>query len=115
MLKITNLTNKDIDIAKNVKLKAHSFLNIQTSIDNRLYHLMNMGIIKIQEVKEKQTQINTSTSTSGAIRRQQMMERIKRGETKPSVSLDVSNYKRSIETKKENVKPGRKGRKNVNK
>lgn len=102
MLRITNLTDKEITISNNVILKSRSYVDIQTSIDSRLYQLMNMNIIKIQEISEKPKIRNNSNNLSeGSLRRKQTMEKIRRGETKPGVSLDVSLYKHASDTSKE--------------
>ena len=71
---------------------------------------MNMNIIKIQEISEK-TQVNTHNAISeGSLRRKQMMEQIRNGSIKQSVSLDVSLYKQIPNTTSNNVKTKR-GRK----
>lgn len=106
MLRITNLTNKTLDITKNVAINPHSYLDIQTSITPRLYQMMNMGVIKIQEITEKSNIIKeSSTISEGSLRRKQMMEKIRKGDTKPGVSLDVSSYKQINST--ESIKPKR--------
>lgn len=103
MLRITNLTNKALDITKNVTVNPRSYLDIQTSITPRLYQMMNMGVIKIQEITEKSNDIKESNNISeGSLRRKQMIEKIRKGDTKPGVSLDVSSYKQV-----ESIKPKR--------
>jgi len=101
MLRITNLTDRDITISKNITLKSRSFIDVQTSIDSRLYQLMNMNFIKIQEISEKPKTSNESNISEGSLRRKQTMERIRRGEVKPGVSLDVSLYKQISNTSEE--------------
>jgi hypothetical protein len=110
MLRITNLTDKEIIISKNIILKSRSYIDVQSSIDSRLYQLMNMNIIKIQEISEKPRTSNENTISEGSLRRKQMMERIRRGETKPGVSLDVSLYKQTTNTSEEKLKRGRRNK-----
>lgn len=93
MLRITNLTNKLIDITQTVSINPRSYLDIQTSITPRLYHMMNMGVIKIQEINEKVSDKNSVAISEGSLRRKQMMEKIRSGNVKSGVSLDVSSYK----------------------
>lgn len=96
MLRITNLTDRDITISKNINIKSRSYLDVQMTIDSRLYQLMNMGAIKIQNIDEKNNnQQDTNILSAGSLRRKQMMEKIRNGEVKPSVSLDVSSYRQS--------------------
>lgn len=107
MLRITNLTDKEIDISKNVILKARQYIDVRLSVDSRLYQLMNMGVIKIQEISEKPNISNESCISSGSLRRKQMMERIRNGDVKPGVSLNVSLYKQA-----ENNNTNQKSKKN---
>ena len=104
MIRITNLTDKSIDITKNVILNPRSYIDVQTSITSRLYQMVNMGIIKIQEINKKNDDNIKKSSfiSEGSLRRKQMMEKIRNGNIKPSVSLDVSSYKKinSIELTK---------------
>ena len=99
MLRITNLTDRDINISDSIKLKSRNYVDVQTTMDARLYHLANMNVIKIQEISNK-TEINNPTISTGALRRQQTMERIRNGDIKPSVSLDVASYKQTNDTLK---------------
>ena len=96
MLRITNLTDKNITISDNIVLKSQSWVDVQTSINSRLYHLMNMNMIKIQEIPEKSKTDNINNLSEGSLRRKQTMEKIRRGETKPGVSLDISSYKEAL-------------------
>ena len=101
MFRITNLTNRPIDITSNISINARSYLDVQTSITSRLHQLMNVGVIKIQEIKEKtDNSINSSDISEGSLRRKQMMEKIRNGDIKPGVSLDVSSYKQINTTSK---------------
>lgn len=111
MLRITNLTDREITISKNIILKARNYIDIQSSIDSRLYQLMNMNIIKIQEISEK-AQVNNTSISDGSLRRKQMMERIRKGDIKQGVSLDVSLYKQMLNNTSEEIKSkrGRKGK-----
>lgn len=109
MLRITNLTNKLLDVTKNVSINPRSYLDVQTSITPRLYQMMNMGVIKIQEITEKTNTIKDSSIVSeGSLRRKQMMEKIRKGDTKPGVSLDVSLYKQINTTESTKPKRGKK-------
>lgn len=97
MLKITNLTNKTIDITSTLSLKPNNYLEVQTDINPRLYQLMNMGLIKIQEIKETEKN-NNKIVTTGSLRRKQAMENIRKGIVKPSVPLD-STFNKPNQTK----------------
>lgn len=111
MLRITNLTNKSLDITKNVTINPRSYLDVQTSITPRLYQMMNMGVIKIQEINEKSNITKESNIISeGSLRRKQMMEKIRKGETKQGVSLDVSLYKQTNTAELTKPKRGKRGK-----
>lgn len=112
MFRITNLTDRDINISKNIILKSRSYIDVQTAVDSRLYQLMDMNIIKIQKISEKPKTHNENSISEGSLRRKQMMERIRRGETKPGVSLDVSGYKLTSDISE---KPKTKRNRKVNK
>ena len=108
MLRITNLTNRDINISKNIVLKSRSHIDVQTSIDSRLYQLMNMNIIKIQEISEKFKLLDENNISKGSLRRKQTMERIRNGDVSKSVSLDFSLYTQQTD----NVNQEQKSKKN---
>ena len=93
MLRITNLTNKEITISQNVILKAKSYIDTQLSMNSRLYQLINMNVINVQEISDKSQSSATESISEGSLRRKQMMERIRNGDVKPGVSLNVSLYK----------------------
>lgn len=74
MFRITNLTDRDIDIQKDVVLKAHNHVDIDIDINSRLSQLINMNIIRVQEISIKD---NLSQTSKGVLRRKQFMNHLK--------------------------------------
>lgn len=114
MFRITNLTDKPIDITKTIILRPNSTLDVTTSISNRLYQLMNMKLIKIQELAtDRVSQVTNSNVSAFDIRRKQTLEKIKRGEVQSSISLDVPKNINVVTS--ENIKNSNKKVKRKNK
>ena len=102
MLRITNLTDTQIDITPNAIIRPRSYLDVQISINPRLYQLVNMGAINIQEIADIDDSKNFTPVSQGSLRRKQMMEKIRNGKTKPSTSLDISSNNQYTEVKTTN-------------
>ena len=98
MIRIINLSNRTLDVTDTISINPRSHLNVQTSITPRLYQLMNMGLIRIEQINEKNTD-DSDCISSGSLRRKQMMNKIRNGQIKSSVSLDISSYKKTTDTK----------------
>ena len=102
MIRVTNLTDKYLNIAQNVTINPHSYLDIHMTVSPKLRQLLNMGVVNVQTINN----INNDNNdvSAGFLRRQQMMDKIRKGDIKPGVSLYVSSLKdiKSNKTSKSN-------------
>lgn len=102
MIKITNLTNKTIDLTNKLSVKPNEYVTGDIELNSRINQLISMGLLKVSQVQNDT--IKESGVTRGSIRRKQIMEQIKLGQIKSSIALDnVSNDTKST-NKKRNLK-----------
>jgi len=93
MLKLTNLTNRDIEISKNLILKAFSYLEMNGNISKKMQQLQSMNLIKIQENTNEQLNYNTKLMSGNRLKRKDIIAKIKQGYTTPGVVLNHINTK----------------------
>lgn len=93
MYNISNLSERSIDIGKDLTIKPFDTIkNIKINIDKRLLQLSSMGIISIQEIKEE-TNENVRTQhprdTFSNKRREKVMNDIYAGKVNAGMSLEI--------------------------
>ena len=91
MLRINNMTDKILNITDSITVNPKSYRDVNMSINSRLYQMINMGIITVQELSENNNKKTSAFVSEGAMRRQQMLDKIRKGDIKPGVSLDISS------------------------
>lgn len=111
MIKLTNLSERTVNITKTLSIPPKQYITGDIEITPRVYQLITMGILQQSSVSESTSSAaNTRTYiTSGAQRRQKILESIKNGDIKNGVNLS-SVVKKEEETKttrnKKNKKVG---------
>ena len=90
MIKLTNNSGKKIDITESLSIEANNYIIGDIEITPRIYQMMNMGLITLTNLNQENTENNEVESfvTPGAMRRKQIMNKIKTGYSKPSIPLD---------------------------
>ena len=58
MIGITNKTNRQIPITKNIMLMPLSSLNVNSSITPKIFQLMNMNLISVKEINSDDLNLN---------------------------------------------------------
>lgn len=89
MLKITNKTNRKIQLEKNLNLNPYQEITIQSSITSKISQLQHMGIIDVKELSSTNDSLQHRKEQISANkkRRQERLERIKQGDVKNSIDL----------------------------
>lgn len=94
MIKLTNASGKKIDISESVSIQPNSFVTGDIELTPRIQQLINMGLITMSDTiadVANENNNNESYVSTGALRRKQVMEKIKAGYSKPSIALDAVN------------------------
>lgn len=89
MLKITNKTDRKIQLEKNLNLNPYQEISIHSSITSKIAQLERMGIISVKElsISNDSSYQNKEKMSANKKRRQERLERIKQGDVQPSVNL----------------------------
>lgn len=88
MIKIINKTNRTIEIAKNLRLKAYESIELNGSINKTISQLQKMRLIEVKILSDERAKSLNSVKNVGEYRREQLRERIMNGDIKKSISLD---------------------------
>lgn len=84
MINVTNLTNRTISITDTIKVSPFDNVDVDYEIDNRLYQLKRMGLIKLQEINNQPSVSNQTNAVQSQLfaKRQAVLNKVKEGQIK---------------------------------
>ncbi len=105
MIKLINNSGRKIDLTHDISIPANKSFEGDLEITPRIYQMIQMGLLTKTELKDKvSTIVNDNNLTEAAKRRKIVMENVKAGFRKPSISLDFEENKPDTSTTKHSRK-----------
>lgn len=91
MIKLTNLSERTVDITKSISIPPKQYISGDIEITPRIYQLITMGILQQTNIsKNTSSAANSHTFISnGAKRRQQVLNSVMSGDIKDGVNLAI--------------------------